>query len=418
MDKRIVIQGNKENVQVCLLEEGQLMEYYLEERASQPLVGSIYKGKVENVLPGMQAAFVNIGLQKNAFLYVQEAIQHYEEDQLEKKVLPPIESIVKEGQELLVQIIKEPGGQKGARISTHPTLAGRALVYMPTLEHTGISRKIEDEGERARLTSLVRELCQPGEGVIVRTVAQGKPKEVLATELKALKEKWQLIMDQYKAAQATSAIYYDLSLGKRLVRDFIRDDVSAIFINDEELFHQIQQHLSIDNPNQLPRLELIQGDILLKYQIYDQLSIALQRKVLLKSGGYLVFDQTEALLVIDVNTGKYIGNKSLEDTVFQLNMEALKEACRQIRLRNVGGIIVIDFIDMKDEAHKEKIMETLLEEVKKDHMRVTVLGMTALGLVELTRKKVRPSLSNTLQITCPTCGGLGYVNRSQFLDME
>ncbi|MDW7673894.1 MAG: Rne/Rng family ribonuclease [Bacillota bacterium] len=412
MQKVIVIQESEEDIRVGLLENRRLMEFYLESKAEQPLVGTIFKGRVENVLPGMQAAFVNIGLPKNGFLFVQEAIPQVNNGEaVELPSLPPIEDVVKEGQELLVQIIKEPGGQKGGRISTQITLAGRYVVYMPETNHVGISRRIEQDEERERLKKLAEAMLDPGEGLIVRTVAQGKSYQELGEDLGMLKTKWQAILKKAKQAKAPSVISYELHIGERLVRDFVREDVNEIIVNSRELFEQLKDHIQVAIPDKMSALKLQEGDLFFQYQLYEEIKIALESKVWLKSGGYLVFNQTEALLVVDVNTGKYIGHKSLEDTVFRLNLEAVKEVCRQIRLRNIGGIIVIDFIDMKEEKHRDAILEALTEEVKLDQMRVTVLGLTNLGLIELTRKKMRPSLANLLQVECQSCGGSGLVNR-------
>lgn len=412
MEKKLVIQSEPEEIKVGVIEDGRLAEFYLEAKEDVPLVGSIYKGKVENVLPGMQSAFVNIGLAKNAFLFVQEAIPSLAGGNELLEELPPIESIVKEGQELMVQITKEPNGQKGARISTQITLAGRYLVFLPTSEHIGISRKIEEEDHREALRNMADKLRKPGEGLIIRTVALGKTEAELAEDLAVLRAKWQEIQKDYTKASPTNAIYYDLSLGERLVRDFVKEDVAEIIVNNQELFQQINTNLSIYGPEKINDLKLEPTDLFFKYQLYEDLEIALQSKVWLKSGGYLVFNQTEALMVIDVNTGKYVGHKSLEDTVLRLNLEAVKEASRQIRLRNVGGIVIIDFIDMKLEEHKQSILDAVTEEVKKDQMRVTVLGLTNLGLVEMTRKKIRPSLTNILMKECPACSGTGYVKKS------
>lgn len=413
-EKIIVIQEIHDNVMVGLLEDHVLTELYVEKKSTEPLVGSIYRGRVVNVLPGMQAAFVDIGLEKNAFLYVQEAIPPMQQQEGEEKTdLPPIEQVVNEGQEILVQLIKEPTGQKGARISTHISLAGRYLVLMPRTENVGISRKIEQDIERQRLTVLAEQLLQPKEGLIIRTVAQGRTREDLEQDLAELRLKWQKIIKKFNQTKATNIIYKDLALGQRLVRDFIKDEVSQVIVNERGLYGIIKTNLEISSPQHIKGLKYVDEDVFLKYDLYTEINKALKRKVWLKSGGYLVFDQTEALLVVDVNTGKYVGHNSLEDTVVSINLEAVKEACRQIKLRNIGGIIVIDFIDMKEEEHKEAVLKALMKEVKKDKMRVTILGMTSLGLVEITRKKVRPSLASILQKKCPACDGTGLINREE-----
>jgi len=421
LEKLIVIQSDQEEIKVGVMEEDRLVELYLEDKKEAPLVGSIYKGKVENVLPGMQSAFVNIGLAKNAFLFVQEAISQSAGEQNAGEELPPIETLVQEGQELMVQLIKEPNGQKGARISTQITLAGRYLVYLPTSDHIGISRKIEDEADREKLKKLADQLRSPGEGLIIRTVALGRDEQELAGDLAVLKAKWQQIKKKYLKTPPGGAVYFDLTLGERLVRDFVKDNITAIVVNNNDLHEQISTLLNILSPGKLNNLKLVEEDLFFKYQLYDEIEAALQPKVWLKSGGYLVLNQTEALMVVDVNTGKFVGHKSLEDTVLRINLEAVTEACRQIRLRNVGGIIIIDLIDMKQDNHKQQVLELVGEEVKKDHMRVTILGLTNLGLVEMTRKKVRPSLANLLLVECDTCGGTGYVRKKEnqgILDMN
>jgi ribonuclease G len=321
----------------------------------------------------------------------------------------------------MVQLIKEPNGQKGARISTQITLAGRYLVYLPTSDHIGISRKIEDEADREKLKKLADQLRSPGEGLIIRTVALGRDEQELAGDLAVLKAKWQQIKKKYLKTPPGGAVYFDLTLGERLVRDFVKDNITAIVVNNNDLHEQISTLLNILSPGKLNNLKLVEEDLFFKYQLYDEIEAALQPKVWLKSGGYLVLNQTEALMVVDVNTGKFVGHKSLEDTVLRINLEAVTEACRQIRLRNVGGIIIIDLIDMKQDNHKQQVLELVGEEVKKDHMRVTILGLTNLGLVEMTRKKVRPSLANLLLVECDTCGGTGYVRKKEnqgILDMN
>ncbi|MGF7186173.1 ribonuclease G [Desulfitispora alkaliphila] len=404
MEKIIYYQVNKDRAALAVY-EGRLVEVYIEESKTSPLVGRIYRGKVVNVLPGMQAAFVNIGLEKNAFLYVDDALPTSTDNENKK---PCITKVVAPGQELLVQILKEPGGAKGARITTHITLPGRYLVYMPTMEHIGISRKIEDVRERDRLRELGEKLKPPMAGIIIRTVAEGKRNAELSWDIEMLEELWDKINSDYKKARAPELIHSDMEIEERIVRDFLSEDVQSLITNNKKSYEKLQQRANsiqqgLDKVIKLEECE----DIFSKNNVYKDLEVALQSKVWLKSGGYLVFDQTEAMLVIDVNTGKYVGSTTLEETIFHINMEAVDEIARQIRLRNAGGIIVIDFIDMESEFKRQLVLERLTEAVKRDQMKITIVGQTPLGLVELTRKKVRPSLESALTHQCPRCRGAG-----------
>ncbi|QNB45063.1 Rne/Rng family ribonuclease [Thermanaerosceptrum fracticalcis] len=415
MYREILVQVAEEETKVAVLEEGQLVEIYVERALNQRLVGNIYKGVVHNVLPGMQATFVDIGLEKNAFLYVEDALanvlwQDEEHVPVRDGVRPNIRDIVKEGQEIVVQIAKEPVGTKGARVTTQITLPGRYLVLMPTVDYTGISRRIEEDEERERLKAIAEEIKPPNMGVIVRTVAEGSLREDLEQDIKSLLKIWQRIKNKAQTVSAPALLHKDLELVQRILRDVFTDDVQRLSVNSRPVFEKIIDFLEATETHLKGKVFLSDTNNLFeKYAIDHELAQALKRKVWLKSGGYLVIDQTEALTAIDVNTGKFVGSTDLADTVLKTNLEAALEIARQLRLRNIGGIIIIDFIDMTDPHHKERVLKVLEEELKKDKVKAHILGITPLGLVEMTRKKVRQSLSSTLEKCCPYCEGKGTV---------
>ena len=388
MHKEIVIDVNPYQTRVVLLEDGSPSEIYIERRGKERLVGNIYKGKVQNVLPGMQAAFVDIGLERNAFLYAGDIVldksefqfgSHHEGDQKLDET-PNVKDILKPGQDIMVQVIKEPIGTKGARVTTHITLPGRSLVLMPTVNYIGVSRRIDDESERARLKSAVEGVKPPDMGVIVRTAAVGKEVSDFANDMAFLTRMWNRIQEKERLLSAPRLIHAEEPLMFRTLRDLFSPDIHRLV---PDMFDTYKLETAIDK--------------------------ALARKVWLKNGGYIVIDQTEALTTIDVNTGKYVGNDSLQETITQTNCEAAKEIARQLRLRDISGIIIIDFIDMDEIVDKERVLDTLRTELRKDRTKSNVLGITQLGLVEMTRKKTRPCISATLQTPCPYCGGDGKV---------
>jgi len=403
MSKEIVVNVGPEETRVAIREDGQWTEVFLERTVNQRIVGNIYKGRVENVLPGMGAAFVNIGLEKNAFLYVEDATIKEEEKNL------PIERIVKTNQEIVTQIVKEPMGSKGARITNHITLPGRNLVLMPTVNYIGISRRIDREEDRERLKKLAEGIKPENMGIIIRTVAENEGEEELTKDLQFLLNLWQKVQHKVKYTPAPAVLYHDLDLVYRTIRDFFTDDVDRFILDCPEKYQEIADFLNSFSLGLRKKLYLYQGgeDIFRAYGVETEIHKALRRKVWLKSGGYLIFDQTEALTVIDVNTGKYVGSNSFAETILKTNLEAAKEIMRQIRLRSIGGIILIDFIDMEVTEHQEKVLSVLEEEVKKDRTKTTILGLTQLGLVEMTRKKVRPSLESLMQRPCSCCDGRG-----------
>lgn len=412
MRKQILVSQDSRELRAAILEDGRTVEYYTERQAASalPHVGNIYKGRVANILPGMQAAFVDIGVEKNAFLYLDDALPLYP-GTLSSDRKPQITEVLKEGQEVLVQVTKEPVGTKGARVTANISLPGRHIVLMPKSPYVGVSRRIEQESERERIRQAAERVRDPQVGIIVRTAATGVSDKLLEQDYHFLNGTWQRILRQAKGAKVPELVYRDLDLLSRSVRDFFTEDVEEFWIDDLEAFESARDMLRHASPGLLERLHLYRGreNLFAAHRIDQELEKALKRKVWLRSGGYLVIDQTEALTVIDVNTGKFVGTSSLEETVFKTNVEAARELARQLRLRDIGGIIIIDFIDMRDPAHKEKIREELEKAIRRDRTRAHVLGMTQLGLIEMTRKKVRQSLDEVLHRSCPYCEGKGKV---------
>ncbi|SFG76726.1 ribonuclease G [Desulfotomaculum arcticum] len=414
MFKEILINVGEEETRVAVLENKVLMEMFIERSPNQRLVGNIFKGRVENVLPGMQAAFVDIGLEKNAFLYVEDAIPSRNVDsgqsQSDSTLGTNICDILKQGQELIVQIVKEPIGTKGARVTTHITLPGRYLVLMPTVDYIGISRRIEDEKERDRLRELAARVKPDGMGVIVRTVAEGVDEDELIFDATMLTGLWRKIINRSNHGPVPNLLHRDLELIQRILRDIFTEDVDRLSVDSRYEYEKIIDLLDILGPRLKVKVFMEERtNLYIENNIDAELEKALKRKVWLKCGGYIVIDQAEALTAIDVNTGKYVGSTNLEDTVLKTNLEAAIEISRQLRLRNLGGIIIVDFIDMTKEEHRRQVLDVLEEEIHKDKTKTNILGITQLGLVEMTRKKVRPSLAEVLQKACPYCDGRGKV---------
>lgn len=415
MYKEILMQVEEDETKVAVIEDGKLVEIYLERAPDRRMLGNIYKGTVKNVLPGMQAAFVDIGQEKNAFLYVDDALafNSWQEGHriLSKEVVHPnIHDIIKVGQEIVVQIAKEPTGTKGARVTTQLTVPGRYLVLMPTVDYVGISRRISEEKERERLRAIAESIKPDKMGLIVRTVAAGAEQEELAQDIEGLMKIWQRIKQRARQSSAPVLIHKDLELVQRILRDVFSEDVDRLSVNNRTVKEKVEEFLDVMDVNLKGRVYLCDtGNLFARFDIEQEIAQALKRKVWLKSGGYIVIDELEALTAIDVNTGKYVGSTDLEDTVLTTNSEAAREVARQIRLRNIGGIIIIDFIDMQNSAHREEILRILNEELKKDKMKAHILGITALGLLEMTRKKVRLSLRHIMEKRCPLCEGKGSV---------
>ncbi len=432
MANELVINTSLHETRIALIENGTIAELYIERSKVKGIVGNIYKGKVVRVLPGMQAAFVDIGHEKAAFLYVADvfdAMDEYEslmegngakkdegqEDaESEGPVLHPmhpIEELLQEGQELLVQISKEPIGTKGARITAHISLPGRHLVYIPTVDHVGISRRIEDEEERERLKGIVEKIKPVGSGFIVRTVSEGKSEEDLMADMKYLLKLWDEVAKKKDKVHAPALIHSDLDVTQKVVRDILTESVDRIVVDSKPEYDRIVHFITTFMPKIKYSIELYDEEepIFDHFGLEVEISRGLGRKVWLKSGGYIIIEQTEALTAIDVNTGRFVGKHNLEDTILKTNLEAVKEIAYQLRLRNIGGIIIIDFIDMEKEVNREKVFNALEEALKSDKSKTNILKISELGLVEMTRKRVRESMGRMMCEPCPYCEGRGYV---------
>lgn len=410
IDKKIIVNCDSRATRVALLEKGKLVELDIERPLQYRVVGNLYKGTVANVLPGMQAAFIDIGLSKNAFLYVDDIFTD-----LDDESPPPsrnaIEKMLHVGEEIMVQVIKEPYGNKGARVTGQITIPGRYLVLVPGADYIGVSKRIESQAERERLRREVEKLKPDQLGLIIRTVAEGVDNEVMAQDLQFLVQLWNRILNRFQQKLAPAILYQDLSLTCRIARDLFVEEFSSFLIDNNHEYDKVREIVDYISPHLKDKVKLYQEEqpIFERFGIENEIEKALARQVWLKSGGYLVFDETEALTVIDVNTGRYIGRRNLADTILKTNLEAAEEIARQIRLRDIGGIIIVDFIDMTVEEHRRKVLDKLNNAIKNDRTKTYVLGLTNLGLVEMTRKKVRQDLSEYLQQPCPYCGGSGRV---------
>jgi ribonuclease G len=421
MTKDIVVSSTPQETKVALLEDGLVSEFFIERDRSRGIVGNLYKGRVTRVLPGMQSAFVDLGLERDAFLYVADVFEELDqtltpEEQVEEagtRRHAPIEERLDEGQEVLVQAVKEPLGTKGARITAHVSLPGRYLVFMPTVEHVGVSRKIVDDVERRRLRGILKELRdETGGGFIARTAGSGRSREDFERDARYLKRTWDEVRAVGSRERAPALLHRELSLVQRLVRDILSDDIAGISLDTDREFQRTLEMVTQLQPELAPRVRLFTKpqNILEEHGVSSELERALRSKVWLASGGYIVINQTEALVAIDVNTGRYIGNnKRLEDTILDTNLEAVKEAVRQIRLRDLGGIVVVDFIDMEERKSRQKVMSALEQELKKDRAPSKVISVNEFGLVILTRKRVKQSLERILCQPCPYCTGSGMI---------
>ncbi len=405
--KELLINYGLHDSRLAVVEDGQLVEFYMSHEDEDQAAGNVYKGRVENVLPGMRAAFVNLGLEKNAFLYVDDA---HAEDR-DKKKSRTIQDVVKVGQEIVVQIAKEPIGNKGARITTDISLPGRFLVLTPYSETVGVSRRIDSERERDRLRDIAEKIRPKGMGLIVRTVAEGMSQRALTRDLAYLRRVWSRVRHKSRTSRAPQMLHREAGLIAKTLRDHLDENVDRLIIDDSHAFAKAREMAQSLSPGLKGRLELYQGAAPLfeSRGIEAELDRALKRRVWLKCGGYLVIDETEAFTVIDVNTGKNVGTTDLSDTVLDTNREAAVEIARQLRLRDISGIIVVDFIDMENEADQTEVIKTFQRALREDRTRVTVLGLTRLGLLEMTRKKVRESLLNQMTRVCPLCEGRGHV---------
>lgn len=417
MSCEILINVTPQETRVAVVEHGAVQELHIERTSNCGIVGNIYNGRVIRVLPGMQSAFVDIGLERAAFLHLADIWRLRQSEDADK----PIEQLLYEGKNILVQVIKDSIGAKGARLSTQVSIAGRLLVYLPQVSHIGISQRIEDETERKSLREKLKHLLPTGEegGFIIRTVAEAASEQDLQTDIEYLHKLWRDIKEKSLIPQP-ALLYQDLNLSFRVLRDFISDDTTRILVDSRETFQKMATFARLYMANVVERLDHYAGErpLFELYGVEDEIEKALARRVDLKSGGYLIIDQTEALTTIDVNTGGFIGVRSFDDTIFKTNLEAAQVIARQLRLRNLGGIIIIDFIDMESAEHQNAVLSEFKKSLMKDRTHMTVNGFTALGLVEMTRKRTRESLAHVLCETCPTCQGRSKVRTAQTMCYE
>ena len=418
MNEEILINVTPQETRVAVIQQGVAQELHVERTTGRGLVGNIYLGVVSRVLPGMQSAFIQIGLDRAAFLHVADIWEQRQNAEPAK----PIERLLHEGEKLLVQVIKDPIGTKGARLSTQISIAGRLLVYLPQEFHIGISQRIEDEAERAHLRERLQQLLPPDAtgGFIIRTMAETATDKEMLSDIEYLRRIWGGIQEKAKIATAPALLYQDLNLSLRVLRDIANDDTDRILVDSRETFHTLHAFAQDYTRNFLERLQLYSGERPLfdLYGIEEEIERALARRVPLKSGGYVIIDQTEALTTIDVNTGGFVGGRSFDDTIFKTNLEAAHVIARQLRLRNLGGIIIVDFIDMANDAHRESVLTEFKKALSVDRTRITVSGFSSLGLVEMTRKRTRESLAHTLCEPCPMCQGRGEVKTAQTVCYE
>jgi ribonuclease G len=447
MNKEMIVSTNGHETMVAILEDDLAAEIFVERERQRGVVGNVYKGRVSKVLPGMQSSFIDIGLERDGFLYVAEVIDTLEEfEKLEAdddtkgeggrgrnsresardRAKQKIEEMLKEGQEILVQVVKEPLGTKGARLTSHVTMAGRFLVFMPTVDHVGVSRKIESRDERSRLRGIVREFREShgfAGGVIIRTAASGRPKEDIVSDLEAFHKIWTEIRQKSDSHRAPAVVYREASLVSKLLRDLLTEEYQSIRIDNDVEYKRVIELVERIMPSLAPKVKLYTKPfpIFDEYGVQAEIDKALKSKVWLKSGGSIVINQTEALVAIDVNTGRYVGKKSsgrLEDTIVKTNLEAVKEIVRQVRLRDLGGIIVLDFIDMEEKKNRQKVLQAMEQELKRDRSPSKALQVSDFGLIIITRKRVKQSLERVLTEPCPYCSGTGVIKSSSTICFE
>ncbi|HET7370659.1 MAG TPA: ribonuclease G [Gammaproteobacteria bacterium] len=413
MSEEILINVTPRETRVALLENGALEEIFIERGHRRGLVGNIYKGRVLRVLPGMQAAFVDVGLERSAFLHASDISRAvYSEAEQEPQGPADIRELLHEGDQLLVQVLKDPLGTKGARLSTRIGIPSRYLVHMPGTGRVGVSARIDDDAERERLSGLVTQFLEADTGgYIVRTAGEGVSHDAIRADMMFLRKLWELIDARSRGASAGALVHEDLLLPVRILRDFLDNEVEQVRVDSEPVYRKMKDFAGMFLPELAGRVEFYDGarPIFDLYGIEDEIQKALERKVALKSGGYLVIDQTEAMTTIDVNTGAYVGYRNLEETVLKTNLEASQTIARQLRLRNLGGIIIIDFIDMQDAEHRQLVLEALERSLARDHARNKICAISPLGLVEMTRKRTRESLEHVLCQSCPTCAARGSI---------
>ena len=444
MQKEMIVSSNGHETMVAILEDDLVAEIFVERERHRGVVGNVYKGRVSKVLPGMQSSFIDVGLERDGFLYVADVIDTLDEfDKLagddeeegggnkgrgndRDRPQPKIEELLKEGQEIIVQVVKEPLGTKGARLTSHVTMPGRFLVFMPTVDHIGVSRKIESREERSRLRGIVREFREAHGftgGVIIRTAASGRPKEDILGDLDAFHKIWTEMRQRNESSRAPAVLYQEQSIVSRLLRDLLTEDFQAIRIDNATEHQRVLELIERIMPSLAPKVKLYSKPypIFDEYGVQAEIDKALRSKVWLKSGGSIVINQTEALVAIDVNTGRFVGKKTsgrLEDTIVKTNLEAVKEIVRQIRLRDLGGIIVLDLIDMEDRKNRQKVYQAVETELGKDRSPSKALQVSDFGLVIVTRKRVKQSLERVLTEPCPYCSGTGVIKSSSTICYE
>ncbi len=419
--EEILVNVTSSEVRAALLENGVLQEVYVERAARRGVISNIYKGRVSRVLPGMQAAFVDIGLDRTAFLHVSDIATPEKTQDGENP--PNIKDLVREGESIMVQVAKDPLGNKGARLTSFVTLPSRHLVLMPHSATVGVSARIEDEEERTRLRGLVERLLHEQGlscGAIVRTVAEGCSEEAISADLRYVLKLWEIIQERCRLANAKSLIHEDLTLPLRVLRDLVTTDVERILVDSETDFTAMQEFMATYLGDAGVQLECYKRrrPIFDLHGIEDEIRKSLDRNIPLKSGGYVIFDQTESMTTVDVNTGGYVGHRNLEETIYRTNLEAAVAIARQLRLRNLGGIIIIDFIDMQEEEHRDNLLQLLEKSLARDHARHQILPLSPLGLVEMTRKRTRESLQHILSVECRSCDGRGFVLSAETVCFE
>ena len=420
--EEILVNVTPSEVRAALLENGVLQEVFVERTARRGLISNIYKGRVSRVLPGMQAAFVDIGLERTAFLHVSDIVRQKNRANGDDELpLPDIRELVQDGEEVLVQVLKDPLGNKGARLTTFITLPSRYLVLLPKGDSIGVSARIEDEDERERLRLFFEELLAGLNcGVIVRTAAEEASDDALRADMKYLRKLWTVVQEQCRKGQVKTLVHEDLPLPARVMRDLVTSDVGRILVDSEEDFNAMKSFAGTFLPEIEPMIEHYtkRRPIFDLHGTEDEIKKALQRSIPLKSGGYVIFDQTEAMTTVDVNTGGYVGHRNLEETIYRTNLEAAVTIARQLRLRNLGGIIIIDFIDMEERGHRERVMQALEQSMIRDHARHQITPVSPFGLVEMTRKRTRESLQHILCDDCPNCDGRGFIMTAETVCFE
>ena len=423
MSEEILINVSPVETRVALVENGVVQEFYIERSHGETYVGNIYKGKVVRVLPGMQAAFVDIGLDRTGFIHAADMMPEPPDGEVRRTDVPDIRTLVREGQTLLVQVAKDPISTKGARLTTHLTLSSRYLVYMPNAAHIGVSTRIEDEPERERLRQLVEAAVAEHDikgGFIVRTVPEGAEADSIVADIPFLLRLWDDLTQKLPSLGVPAELHRDMPLYLRALRDMARAPIDRVRVDSRLTFQQMLDFASKYAPQLIDLIDLYSGDrpLLELYGVEEEIHRALEPRVALKSNGYLIIEQTEAMTTVDVNTGAFVGHRNLEETIFKTNLEAASAIARQLRLRNLGGIIILDFIDMKDPEHQRQVLRTLEKALEKDHAKTRITGVSELGLVEMARKRTRESLEQMLCEPCPVCQGRGQVKSAETVCYE